>query len=150
MFDISANSDNTQNSRNSDVHSQLIDAGSFSENHPNTKILYIYRDADNYKQTASIVIPGAISLDQTTAIIDTLDCGQDFVPSGVGLPDLQEQMVNGWDDTSDHPYHELEQIGLTHQQPTDTSITPADLLRRFQSADWEQAAHEVTAKHQST
>lgn len=60
----------------------------------NTKILYQYRDADNYKVAGHVVVAGEMSEAQVGKIIDRLDSEAPdvcvyFIPGQVGLPDLQ-------------------------------------------------------------
>ena len=51
----------------------------------NTRISYLYRDADNYKMQNSCVIMGVITEAQIAEIISCLDCGEYFIPRQVGL-----------------------------------------------------------------
>jgi hypothetical protein len=85
----------------------------------NTKIAYQYRDADNYKQLEDVVIPGEISEKDKALILSKLDEGMYFIPSQVGLNDLQERMCSPIGD-ADHVWHELceEDISLTNDDPT--------------------------------
>lgn len=71
----------------------------------NTRINYLYRDADNYKMPNSCVVSGKISQDQIDTIIDTLDEGEYFIPHLVGLP---EEKFDTYDPQSDHPFFELD------------------------------------------
>ena len=61
----------------------------------NTKISYLYRDADNYKMRHEVVIAGSMSEEQEKAIEDSLDEGVYFIPSQVGLPDDRFGSVTG-------------------------------------------------------
>lgn len=85
----------------------------------NTKISYMYRDADNYKQHEEVIIEGTISDEDKKFILNKRDDGSYFIPSQVGLDDLQEKMYSpiGY---SDHVWHELheEDIILTEDDPT--------------------------------
>jgi hypothetical protein len=104
----------------------------------NTEIAYTYRDADNHKQHAVIVLRGEIDADGLTAILGKLDDHQGFIPGQVGLDDLQERTSNGWDADSDHPWHELDSIGLTMRAPTEL-LTAAEIAERFRQVDWDKA-----------
>lgn len=53
----------------------------------NTKLNYLYRDADNYKMPNSCVVIGEISEAQIAEVISCLDCGEYFIPQQVGLPE---------------------------------------------------------------
>jgi len=70
----------------------------------NTRINYLYRDADNYKMPNSCVVAGKITPEQIAAIIDSLDDGEYFIPHLIGLP---EKKFDTYDPQSDHPYFEL-------------------------------------------
>ena len=95
----------------------------------NTRISYIYRDGNNYKQGIELVVPGEIDKD---FILDCCDEGEFFIPDQVGLPELQGQMINFPND-ADHVWHELEDIELT-DDAADTEIAAEDIERRFEEA----------------
>jgi hypothetical protein len=87
------------------------------------RIEYLYRDAANYKQFASVVLVGAITSQELHTIAAALDSGLYFIPSQVGLPDLQSAMSGFPDPESDHVWHELdvqEGISLTTDPATET------------------------------
>lgn len=58
----------------------------------NTVFSYLYRDADNYKARETVVLTGAPRPGDFDVIQSALDDGCFFIPSQVGLPDLQEQL----------------------------------------------------------
>ena len=127
--------------------SPLIETDTFDKGHPNTRFDYMYRDADNYKQHTHVVMPGAVTLEQAVAIVDGLDDDGGFVPSGVGLPDLQEQMVTDWDEQSDHPYHEIMGISLTAEATT-IEMTASEFVTLFAAADWSLEGARVTLENE--
>jgi len=127
--------------------SPVIETETFGQDHPNTRLDYMYRDADNYKQNAHVVMPGTLTLEQAIAIVDGLDDDDGFVPSAVGLDDLQERMSTGWDEQSDHPYHEITGISLTPQVPT-VGMTAAEFVVIFAAADWSLEGARVTLEHE--
>ena len=51
----------------------------------NTKISYLYRDADNYKMHNKCVIAGTLTTEQTRTIKDCCEMGEYFIPRQVGL-----------------------------------------------------------------
>lgn len=53
----------------------------------NTKIHYLYRDADNYKVHNSCVIKGVLTPEQINVILSCCDAGEYFIPNQVGLPE---------------------------------------------------------------
>jgi hypothetical protein len=87
----------------------------------NTRIEYLYRDADNYKQFGSVVLRGEITSQERERIKASLDSGEYFIPSQVGLPDLQPKMISFPDRDADHVWHELDvesDISFTTEPPT--------------------------------
>lgn len=87
----------------------------------NTRIKYLYRDAGNYKQFGSVVLSGAITPQEVQTIRTGLESGEYFIPSQVGLADLQPNMPSFPDRDSDHVWHELDPqsgISLTGDPPT--------------------------------
>ena len=75
----------------------------------NTKINYLYRDADNYKVHNECVVQGTISAEQIAVILECLDEGEYFIPHLVGLP---EKRFDTFDPQVDHPYFEFRRIAL--------------------------------------
>lgn len=69
----------------------------------NTKILYLYRDADNYKMMNECVIEGLLSKEQLHTILDCLENGEYFIPSQVCLPEKRFGEIT----ESDHCWFEL-------------------------------------------
>ena len=68
----------------------------------NTEILYSYRDASNYKTHRYEILEGKINNEQIYAIISCLEDGELFIPSQVGLDDLQGELQ-----------HMTQKIGMT-------------------------------------
>ena len=87
----------------------------------NTRINYLYRDADNYKMPNSCVVIGEISEVQIAEVISCLDCGEYFIPRQVGLP---EKRFDRFDEEVDHCWFELSADDMTVVQ----------LLELFRSA----------------
>ncbi len=75
----------------------------------NTRINYLYRDADNYKMPNSCVVIGEISEVQIAEVISCLDCGEYFIPRQVGLP---EKRFDRFDEEVDHCWFELSADGF--------------------------------------
>ena len=101
----------------------------------NTEISYLYRDANNYKNSNTVVVKGEV---QFSDIQPYLKNGDSFIPGQVDLEDL-----NGYDVKEDHPYHELRQddLELTEAKPT-TSLTAAQLITKFKQA-YEEGWNEM-------
>lgn len=123
-----------------------IDVASFDRTRANTLFSYLYRDAANYKQDETVVLAGPLSLAQARAVVDGTDEEDGFVPSAVGLDDLQERTINGWQPDVDHPFHEIASLALTDDPPT-SSLSAREFLSLFLSADWRAAAKQVEAKY---
>lgn len=115
----------------------------------NTRIDYMYRDGSNYKAYTSVVLAGAIEAHQLGMILDALDEGIYFIPSQVGLEDLQGQLqafdsADELDEDGanedDHPWHELagDDFSITEADPT-VSMTVAQLAEAFKSVSWDPA-----------
>ena len=78
----------------------------------NTRIHYLYRDADNYKVQNECVILGEMTEEQEQRIIACLDEKEYFVPSRVGMPERKFDTETD----SDHPWFEWERIEETGQK----------------------------------
>jgi hypothetical protein len=100
----------------------------------NTVLHYQYRDENNYKQGERVVLQGAIAW---VDIHPFLDEGEYFIPSQVGLDDLQ--MRFGGISDADHPWHELraDDLDVTDEEPT-TDITADELRQRFATVQWDE------------
>ena len=108
----------------------------------NTAFTYMYRDADNYKELERIVLVGELSKSDREVIMASRDDGQFFIPSQVGLTDLQERLASygsGELTDSDHVWHSLEDdaFELTEEDPTEPALSAADLAERFANVKWD-------------
>jgi hypothetical protein len=92
----------------------------------NTRLEYLYREGHNYKQFNEVVIEGEFSLDHLRAHLYE---GQYFMPSEVGLEDLQENPYRG----CDHIWHELVSAEPTEDPPT-AEVGAEELVARFRKA----------------
>jgi hypothetical protein len=96
---------------------------------------YTYRDADNYKVSLQVAVPGELSDQDVNRLLVRLADGEGFVPGQIGLPDLQMNFNGGityWDEERDHPFHEIDDITVVERAPNGSmmlnSLTAADLL----------------------
>lgn len=96
----------------------------------NTRIEYLYRDADNYKVYNECVIQGEMTEEQEQRIIACLDEGEFFVPSRVGMPEKKFDTETEADD----PWFEWRGIELTEHEPT-LDIGANELVARFEKAE---------------
>ncbi len=92
----------------------------------NTSFTYQYRDASNYKEFDTVIISGLLSL---MDIEEYLYEKEFFIPSEIGLKDLQPEILN----QDDHIWHEILEISHTKNQPT-VDITAQDIISNFRKA----------------
>ena len=107
----------------------------------NTKISYLYRDADNYKVYNECIVQGEISEDQIRQILDCCDMGEYFIPRQVGLP---ERKFDEYDTEADHCWFELSQEGFEYtEQPANVSLTAQQLTENFSACrdNWQDAEY---------
>lgn len=109
-------------------------------NAPNTRFSYMYRDASNYKTGAELVLAGEVKPADRELIAERLDQGEWFIPSQVGLRDLQRDFnVEGALYEDDHVWHELDVHDI---EPVDAAPTVemswGELVARFAAvSDWD-------------
>lgn len=95
----------------------------------NTKICYLYRDADNYKVHNECVIQGELSREQIQSILDCCDMGEYFIPRQVGMP---ERRFNEYDTEVDHCWFEISEDGFERtNQPANIPQTARQLVENF-------------------
>lgn len=98
----------------------------------NTRICYLYRDADNYKMTTEVVIKGMFTEAEVEEIFSLCDEGEYLIPHQVGLPENRFEI---WDDQSDHCWFELSEDGFeTTDDPWTEDVTAQELLSAFRKA----------------
>jgi hypothetical protein len=104
----------------------------------NTRLGYLYRDGSNYKQHHAVVFAGAITDAERRALLARLDDGSYFIPSQVGLEDLQHRFGGLTDD--DHPWHELEADDIEVADAVPSHGDVHDFVVRFCATTWDAAA----------
>lgn len=105
----------------------------------NTDFYYTYVDQNGYKQEKTVILAGEITLEQ---IEPYLDEGLYFIPSQVGLEDLQKGfLIYGPLGENDHVWHKIEEgdITPTGKEPTIADFSAADLLCKFKQIVWDVA-----------
>ena len=97
----------------------------------NTKMEYLYCDADNYKKLNVCVIKGQITDEQKAAIMDCLHDGEFFIPSQIGLP---EERFDDGPTVADHCWFTLDKEGFgdTDLEPT-VDVSANELVAAFQN-----------------
>lgn len=109
----------------------------------NTRIVYSYRDGDNYKVAGDVVLAGLLSQSDKDAILAHCDSAltgnPSFIPGQVGLKDLQDsfETPSRWDDRRDHPWHEIDVIEDTDMAAD--SGDAQDFTRSFLATAWDHA-----------
>lgn len=93
----------------------------------NTSFEYLYRDAANYKVFETVVFCGALRMKDLTPFLHE---GEFFIPTQVGLTDLQPSVKTEFD----HGWHEIVEV-----KPTDEVIT-IPLTAEILTASFEDAA----------
>ena len=96
----------------------------------NTRISYLYRDAHNYKMWNECVVAGVITEEMKAVIMCSLDSGEFFIPSQVGLPEKRFSKLTD----ADHCWFELDEDGFeeTEDAPT-VAVTAEALTEAFRS-----------------
>ena len=93
----------------------------------NTKLDYLYRDACNYKTFHEVIFKGDVEFSDIALFLKDKTF---FIPSEVGLKDLQELPLS----SDDHIWHEIESVSTTSEFPT-IPINAHTLIGRFQCAN---------------
>ena len=112
----------------------------------NTRLAYLYRDADNYKVRHEVVFAGQMSEDEKMRIIASLEAGEYFFPGPLGLNDERF----GSETEADHPFFEFCYFEETPDKPT-TNISIAEIVKRFEDnahlwKDYEDSTGDVELK----
>jgi hypothetical protein len=112
------------------------------EKEKNTVLQYMYRDADNYKTNSKrFVFEGQLSKSQIAQIVEKYGEGCDggFIPSQIGLMDLQSQL-QGYDSVNydvDHCWHEVIELATT-SEPVNQIMTADGFFKRILGANWNE------------
>jgi hypothetical protein len=101
----------------------------------NTRIVVLYRDASNYKQTGHFVFPGAITAEQSQRIMANLDQGEFFIPTQLGLPHLATDGEWAFPGQDDHVWHELVEITVVEAPATQDEAVDG-FVQRFAATTW--------------
>ncbi len=121
---------NTSSSKTSSKNAleELEEAPNVSDK--NTKIKYLYRDADNYMVHNECIINGVLTSSQRAAILDCLDEGEFFIPSLVGMPEVKFDEID--DPAVDHQWFELREGDFEETTERSTVyIWPDELVSAF-------------------
>ena len=107
----------------------------------NTKISYLYRDADNYKRYNECIVAGTLSANQICTILDCCDMGEYFIPGPVGLPDRRFDPCDPQADPGG-----LERWADSFSEaivPPTIALTATELVNRFEECrnNWQDEAY---------
>lgn len=98
----------------------------------NTRISYLYRDANNNKRHGDVVIEGELTFEQLQPYLDE---GEYFAPEDVGLPHPGTRFAGGFPIVSDHPWCKLADDDVEPtRKPATVNVTAAELLEKFKQA----------------
>lgn len=97
----------------------------------NTKIEYMYRDADNYKKYKTVILEGVLTPEEIRDLLNCLDDGEFFIAQQVGLPDAH---FDRYDPESDHPWMTLDGAFTTTNAAPTIKMSMHALLERFLAA----------------
>jgi len=113
----------------------------------NTLFEYGYADGSNYKVHSEVVLSGRLTEEQIRNMLSSLDQGEFFIPSQVGLRDLQGDFIHGsaWDDDDDHVWHRIEGIKNTNAPASDVSVETLIESWPKDQRDWDMLG--ATEKH---
>lgn len=104
----------------------------------NTRITYLYRDADNYKTLNEVVIQGTFTDEEIDEIMAVCDQGEYFIPRQVGLP---EERFEKLDPQSDHCWFEIAREDFEKtSDPWTEPVTAREVLeafRRIRDTGWD-------------
>ena len=106
----------------------------------------MYRDASNYKVFESVVLAGELLMETLAPCLGTISTGREFIPSQVGLEDLQPRMLS-YPSADDHVWHELESVELTSSPVTKPELSAAQLLQNFRDVQGEWNVADACKKH---
>jgi hypothetical protein len=96
----------------------------------NTLINYQYRDASNYKEFDTVIIRGQLSLNDIEKYLYEKEF---FIPSEIGLKDLQPEILN----QDDHIWHEILEVSHTNDEAT-VKITAEKVISNFRRASLDE------------
>lgn len=96
----------------------------------NTRLNYMYRDANNYKTWNSVVLSGTMTDEMFEEMKKCCEDGRKlFIPEQLGL-----ELLRDWSTTEDdHPYAELLEYELVPDKQT-ADMTVEELLEKFRKA----------------
>ena len=103
----------------------------------NTRINYLYRDADNYKMPQCCILSGGLTYEKEKEILNCLESGEYFIPRQVGLP---EKRFDRYDPAVDHCWFEWDGFCLT-EAPSTIALSVEELLNNFRAAkgNWDDS-----------
>lgn len=102
-----------------------------------TQLFYEYRDYGNYQESETIIFPDDPTQERFDLINSNLLDGEYFIPSQVGLEDLQERLADGKPlGRDDHVEHSILKVGFSELTPTTDQLF-ADFATAFSTTKWD-------------
>lgn len=91
------------------------------EREKNTALIYLYRDAANYKEWGRVVFEGAVDDELRKRAEAAFESSEDFVADAVRVPELFPYLGDDedFDERYDHGWHEFHEFELTDEPTTD-------------------------------
>ena len=110
---------------------------------PNTEFSYTYTDASNFKTRHSVVLEGQLTGEATEELLAIAGDEEGFIPSFLGLEDIQHKDGGVWDDSVDHDLHVADMVQGTCEDPTPGLMSAGELLDAFRNLNREAMERHV-------
>ena len=106
-----------------------------------TRVNYLYRDADNYKQYNTAVLKGEPAAGMAEEIMRCLHHGEWFIPRQVGLP---EERFPDSPTEADHCWFEWNGLDADTEEPT-IDLTIEQLIENFRASRqaWDDVRYAI-------
>lgn len=107
----------------------------------------MYRDASNYKEHEEVVLLGSLTEAQIKDCFENVADGVEFIPSQVGLEDLQPRMTS-YPSADDHVWHAFLSVEPTDEELTESiTMTAEELRKKFQAMKGNWDISKAMEKH---
>jgi hypothetical protein len=111
-----------------------------------TLVPYEYTDARGFSASGKIYVAGTFTPGQIAAIDESLDSGEFFIPTQVGLRTLQQDLIT-FPCADDHVWHILEtsDFAILEALPEGKGITCTahEFANRFDNIEWNVAQESL-------
>lgn len=110
---------------------------------PNTEFSYTYTDASNFKTRHKVILVGELTQDATDELMAIAGDEEGFIPSFLGLEDIQHKNGGVWDEEVDHDLHVADGVQGIFGEPTPGLMSAGELLEAFRNLDREAMARHA-------